>query len=72
MLSEEELKGVPLIVLANKQDLPDAKDVSTVSEVMQLSKISDRSWTIVKCCAITGDGLEPCMEWLTKNMTKNI
>ena len=26
MLSEEDLRGVPLLVLANKQDLPGAMD----------------------------------------------
>ena len=32
MLQEEELKGVPVLVLANKQDLPNALNDSEVRE----------------------------------------
>lgn len=31
MLQEEELKGVPVLILANKQDLPDAMNEQEVS-----------------------------------------
>jgi len=31
MLQEEELKGVPVLILANKQDLPEAMNEQEVS-----------------------------------------
>ena len=36
MLSNPELSGVPLLVLANKMDLEDAKPVNHITEVLDL------------------------------------
>lgn len=63
MLSEEELKGAKLLVLANKQDLPNHASVSEVSETLGLDQLKDRSWTIQGCCATKGEGLEEGLDW---------
>eukprot|EP00835_Amoeboradix_gromovi_P004094 NODE_300_length_11422_cov_0.297978.p6 type:complete len:155 gc:universal NODE_300_length_11422_cov_0.297978:2173-2637(+) len=39
MLGEEELKGVLLMVLANKQDVPQAKSVVDISNTLGLQKV---------------------------------
>ena len=39
MLEEEELKGVPVMILANKQDLVDAMNDKEIIEAMGLNDI---------------------------------
>ncbi len=45
MLQEEELKGVPVLVLANKQDLPNALNDQEVGFAAQIAIDMQRSWT---------------------------
>lgn len=63
MLTEEELKDSKLLIFANKQDLPGAFDEGQVSESLGLSELKDRQWSIRKCCAIKGEGLEQGLDW---------
>ena len=46
LLQEEQLKGVPLLVFANKQDLEMALEAPEVMETLELNNISDRGWNI--------------------------
>ncbi|KAG8831082.1 hypothetical protein FRC17_003713 [Serendipita sp. 399] len=70
MLSTDELKGVPLLVLANKQDLPNALDVSVMINKMGLNANRDRPWYIQTCCAVSGDGILEGLDWLTKTLKR--
>ncbi|XP_071948225.1 ADP-ribosylation factor-like protein 3 [Antedon mediterranea] len=63
LISEEKLAGVPVLVFANKQDLPLAKKASDVSKTLLLTDIRDRQWQIQACSAHTTEGLEKGMEW---------
>ena len=42
MLGEEELKGVPVLVLANKQDLGSAMNEQEIAEGLGLTEITNR------------------------------
>jgi signal recognition particle receptor subunit beta len=44
MLAEEELKSAPLLVMANKQDLPNAMSVEEITEKLELGNIKNREW----------------------------
>jgi len=68
MIEEEELKGVPVLILANKQDLLGAMSEAEISEYMGLTNIKSRPWAIFKCSALTGFGLNEGMEWLVEAM----
>ena len=46
LLQEDELKDVPLLVFANKQDLDLALDAPEVLEKVQLEEITNRVWNI--------------------------
>ncbi|XP_033098436.1 ADP-ribosylation factor-like protein 3 [Anneissia japonica] len=63
LLGEEKLGGVPVLVFANKQDLPLAKKASDVSKILLLTGIRDRKWQIQACSAHTQEGLEKGMTW---------
>ena len=50
MLKEDELKDVMLLVLANKQDLPNAMSVQEITEKLGLNALRNRQWC--KCAHI--------------------
>nr|XP_020471262.1 ADP-ribosylation factor-like protein 14 [Monopterus albus] len=59
VLRFETLRGVPLVVLANKQDLPGALSPDTLKLKLDLRRVCDgRAWFIQACSATTGMGLE--------------
>eukprot|EP00096_Caligus_rogercresseyi_P007464 TRINITY_DN25326_c0_g1_i1.p1 TRINITY_DN25326_c0_g1~~TRINITY_DN25326_c0_g1_i1.p1 ORF type:complete len:204 (+),score=59.47 TRINITY_DN25326_c0_g1_i1:159-770(+) len=58
-------KSVPLLVLANKQDLPEACSTSKLEGALGLSDLSS-PWHIQSTCAVTGDGLQEGMEKLQR------
>ncbi len=53
-----------VLVLANKQDLPQAMTVAEVSDKLQLKEIKDKAWYIQSCSAVSGDGLSEGLDWL--------
>ena len=42
ILEEEQLKDAVLLVMANKQDLPNAMSVSSITEKLRVHEIRDR------------------------------
>lgn len=68
LLEEDKLAGVPLLVLANKQDLLNALPPDEVAEGLNLFSIRDRPWQIQPCSAKNGEGLQEGMEWLVKQV----
>ncbi|XP_058038668.1 uncharacterized protein LOC131198185 [Ahaetulla prasina] len=66
LLEADDLRGVPLMLLANKQDLPDARPSMEVAERMGVKKISGRNWRIQGCSAISGVGIPEAMEKLSE------
>ena len=63
LIESDELKDAKFLILANKQDLPNACSVSEICEKMKLHMIRDKQWYIQACCATTGDGLYEGLEW---------
>jgi len=47
--------NVPVLILANKQDLPDSSSSSTIDKQLNLKNVD---YKIIECCAVTGEGLE--------------
>lgn len=46
MLAKDELKDSILLVLANKQDLPNAKTTFHIRDQLELRKLRSRNWFI--------------------------
>mmetsp|Transcript_28084 Transcript_28084/g.61011 ORF Transcript_28084/g.61011 Transcript_28084/m.61011 type:complete len:287 (+) Transcript_28084:92-952(+) len=63
-LNEDELRDVPLLVFANKQDIPGAATVQEVADKLDLNSIRNRMWHIQASCALTGEGLHEGLSWL--------
>lgn len=68
LLEEEKLSGVPVLVFANKQDLLQAAPPQEIADKLQLNKIRDRPWRIQGCSALTGEGVEDGIEWISKTL----
>lgn len=68
VLSADELCNVPLLILANKQDLPNAMSVQEITEKLGLCTLRQRQWYIQGACATTGDGLYEGLDWLSQHL----
>ena len=64
LLGEDKMKGVPLLVFANKQDLVGAMEADEMAEQLGLTSIRDRPWQICGCSAKEGQGMEDGMGWV--------
>ena len=58
LLEEEKLRGVPLLIFANKQDLANAARASEITDGLSLHQIRDRHWQIQGCSAYTNEGVK--------------
>ncbi|XP_053171424.1 ADP-ribosylation factor 4-like [Scomber japonicus] len=67
MLEDEELKETPLLVFANKQDLPRAMSVSDITEALSLSGVS-QPWFVQASSAVSGTGLAEGLDWLSNQI----
>ena len=66
LASEDSLKGVPFLVIANKQDLPEAMNIAELKTQLRLEKtLSNHKWTIQPACATSGEGLYDSLEWFS-------
>lgn len=74
-----------ILIMANKQDLPDALSVDEITKRLELENIRSRSWRkqlhtflylfiffsldITGCSAVTGEGLYEGLDWLHFKLT---
>lgn len=70
LLDEEKLSSVPLLVMANKQDMATAMDSDEISKELGLDTIKDRVWHIIGVSAKTGQNLHEAMEWLVNEINE--
>ena len=68
LLSNEALKNAIILIYANKQDLPGAKNVAEIIQIYELDTIKDHIWHIQPCSAQTGEGLITGMKWLSDQL----
>ncbi|PAA72295.1 hypothetical protein BOX15_Mlig019960g2 [Macrostomum lignano] len=66
VLEADEMRRVPVVVVANKQDLPHAVSVSELAGALGLHKLTGRQWHIQGATATTGDGIYESMHELSR------
>ncbi|KAG1675055.1 hypothetical protein FOA52_002714 [Chlamydomonas sp. UWO 241] len=64
LLENEDLAKVPILVIANKQDLRDAMGVEELTTSLSLHSIKNHDWHIQACCAVIGTGLLESLAWI--------
>ena len=65
-----QTEGERVLVFANKQDLPNAMEVSEMADKLGLGSMRNRKWYIKGCCATTGDGLYDGLDWMNKTLNE--
>ena len=73
-MAEDELQNATTLILANKQDLPNAMPPQEVAEKMGAATVRARSgagrvWNVQGCSATSGQGLWEGFDWLSKMVT---
>ncbi|XP_057379771.1 ADP-ribosylation factor-related protein 1-like [Daphnia carinata] len=73
MIASELLKGIPLLVLANKQDLQDSMGVREVKPIFNQNAhlIGQRDCMVMPVSALNGDGVDEGIKWLVQCVKRN-
>jgi len=70
-VKEDELRGIPIAIFANKQDLPNAmKPVEIFTRLRETKTMGDRDWAVFGVTCVNGDGLLEGMDWLANQVSK--
>ncbi|XP_053340552.1 ADP-ribosylation factor 4-like [Clarias gariepinus] len=70
MLEDNALRDAAVLVLANKQDLPNAMPVHELTEKLGMRMMKGRPWYVQSTCAINGTGLCEGLDWMTDQIAK--
>ncbi|KAH3743949.1 ARF/SAR superfamily [Pelomyxa schiedti] len=66
---DDHFASVPLLILANKIDLPNARTEANLYSLLELSLLNllapTRPWVLLPCCATSGQGIKEALEWLS-------
>lgn len=66
ILNCDEDQGIPILLMANKQDLPNSLNVEQLTECLNLYSLLDsKNWNVIPCFSLSGDGILESMEWIT-------
>ena len=70
VIENVKVGDIPILILANKQDLPEARSAGEVARALDLHKVVKHSYAIVPCSAASGFNLEDALEWLRQRITE--
>lgn len=75
-MNDEQLRGIPLMILVNKVDEPGSKSVSEIMEFLGADKGPDgivgyRTMECFPISALSGDGVNDGMNWLANVLKQN-
>ncbi|KAM4700206.1 ADP-ribosylation factor-like protein 11 [Discoglossus pictus] len=70
VLNNENMSGVPFLILANKKDVEGTVSIRDLIKVLKLENYDDRPWEILACSAHTGEGLVEAMNAVTRLLKK--
>ena len=68
LLVHPTLKNATILIFANKQYLPGAKDVNRLIQDYEFDKIKNHIWQIQSCSALKGEGLITGIKWLSEQL----
>lgn len=73
ILSDDTMRGVPVVIIANKQDLPGALSCAEVAKRLALDqlKMTKNKWFIQAACAVTGEGIYEAMKEMSDMVKEN-
>ena len=72
-ISDEELRDVPIVILANKQDLSDVMNREEIlNDLMTNTYLTGRKWEVFAVSGTLGQGLVEGLDWLTAVLTNTV
>jgi len=73
MIKNETIKGIPLLVAANKQDLADCMGVREVKHLFEnnAEELNSRELMTLATSGLTGEGVEEGIEWVADTALRN-
>lgn len=70
VMQNEQLSGLPVLVCANKQDLPGLQDIGSIFDPTATAGL--HPFRVQSICALNGDGVKDGVEWIVSNLrTRN-
>ncbi|MFW9991389.1 MAG: ADP-ribosylation factor family protein [Candidatus Odinarchaeota archaeon] len=72
VIDNPKVEGIPILLLANKQDLPVARPTGQVARALDLHLVTTHSYAIMPTSAKTGFNVEEALEWLRQRITEKI
>lgn len=69
ILSDDTLHHIPVLIFANKFDLPTSLPVDQLSERLGVNQLRHHSWYVQASSALNGDGLYEGLDWLSRVLT---
>eukprot|EP00299_Pterocystis_sp_00344_P009263 c3844_g1_i1.p1 GENE.c3844_g1_i1~~c3844_g1_i1.p1 ORF type:complete len:201 (-),score=14.79 c3844_g1_i1:124-669(-) len=69
LFAAHDLSNAVLLVLANKQDLPNAMKLPFITDKLDLGSLRVRKFFIQGCSATSGTGLMDGIEWMSQNIS---
>ncbi|CAN6630537.1 ADP-ribosylation factor-like protein 3 [Trichomonascus vanleenenianus] len=73
VVSDDSIEGVPILMLANKQDCDDRLEVEDIKEIFNkiAEKMSARDSRVLPISALKGTGVKDATEWLVVRLIRN-
>jgi ADP-ribosylation factor related protein 1 len=73
MIKNEQLAGVPLLLVANKQDIPESLSLKRMKEIFDSSSqsVGHRDLNSIEASALKGDGISESIEWIVNCIKRN-
>jgi len=65
LMSHKELNETPFLILANKQDLPNAIRRDDLKKFLELENVTWLKWHVIECTATENKRVKIGFEWLT-------
>ncbi|KND02990.1 small GTP-binding protein domain [Spizellomyces punctatus DAOM BR117] len=73
VITNDTVEGVPVLMLANKQDVPSALKVHEIKEIFNpiALRLGARDSKVLPVSALKGDGVQEAVDWLFVRLQRN-
>lgn len=73
VVTDDEAEGVPILMLANKQDRPDRMEIEDIKEIFNqiAAHLGARDSRVLPVSSLTGEGVLDAIEWLVVRLERN-
>ena len=66
IIESDEMRNVPITIIANKQDLPGSISPAKLIDQLHLRKLNTHKWHVQGACAVNGEGIYESMEAMAR------